>query len=165
MGLLGKAVVNASVTRDLMFPRPWVRNTCQCGQWDNIRGRHNIRTSRGYFAGNRPHIKCDFLAPWWNLVSFKRFSLLISFFDWGIVQSKETESDWMDLWRPSKQSTDSGNIQRIRFIKIAEFLSVVIAFSQIQFEFHFYLCYLICFDTNKHVIKKLYAIWFVESSS
>lgn len=71
----------------------------------------------------------------------------------------------MDLWRPSKQSTDSGNIQPIRFIKIAEFLSVVIAFSQIQFEFHFYLCYLLCFDTNKHVIKKLYAIWFVESSS
>lgn len=59
----------------------------------------------------------------------------------------------MDVGRPTKHSKDSGNTQHVRFIRIAKFPGVATEFSQIQFEYHLYLYYLICFRTPSMLSK------------
>lgn len=75
VGAPGKCHGERKCHQSFDFPKTGI--LVSAGDWD-IRGRHNIQTSQSNFAINRSHVMCDFLTPWQNLVSFKRFSLLIS---------------------------------------------------------------------------------------
>lgn len=71
----------------------------------------------------------------------------------GLCNVQKKTSIWTDVGRPTKHSKDSGNIQHVRFIRIAKFPGVATEFSQIQFEYHLYLYYLICFRTPSMLSK------------